>query len=248
MGFFKNIFSKSHEVAVRSNDELYQLKIEASNLESQLNNFLNEKTELEKLLADFQHKHTIELGDLILEILNLKQAKFARDTKEYKDAENDANEFNEKFKKEKKRLKYDLTENEKLELKRQFRKASFLCHPDKIVEELKVEASKVFCELKEAYEVNDLKRVSEILSRLESGNFFHSISENISENEKLKVLIEKLKNQISDIENEIDWIKKSDTYKTICVVDDFEIYFKKTRENLESELEELKNTNMLLQV
>lgn len=247
MGFFKNIFSKSHEVALRLDDDLNQLKLEVKNLESKVNYYVNEKAELEKLLADFQYKHTIELGDLILEILQLKQVKFERDTKEFKDAEDDANKYNEQFKREKKRQKFDLNVNEKLELKKQFRKASFLCHPDKIVEELKEEASKVFCELKTAYEANDLNRVNEILHRLESGNLFNSLTENVSEKEELKILIEKLKNEILNLENDILWIKKCDTYKTIIVIDDFDNYFKKTKENLQLELDELKNIKIIPQ-
>jgi len=245
MGFLKNIFSKNYEVAIRLDNDLNQLKLEAKNLENKVNYYVNEKTELEKLLADFQYKHTIELGDLILEILQIKQLKFEIDTKEYKDAEDDANKYNEQFKKEKKKQKYDLNETEKLELKKQFRKASFLCHPDKIVEELKEEASKVFCELKAAYEANDLNRVNEILHRLESGNLFNSLTEHVSEKKELIILIEKLKNEISNLENDILWIKKTDTYKTIIVIDDFDNYFKKTKENLQSELDVLKNVKII---
>jgi hypothetical protein len=240
MIFFKAFFSKKQEIVVIAENNLNQLQIEAKILEREVNSCVNEKAELEKLLADFQYKHTIELGNIILEILRIKQAKFNINTQEFRDAEADANKYDEQFNKEKKRHLYNLNETEKLELKRQFRKASFLCHPDKIVDELKDEANKIFCDLKSAYEANDLDKVSDILSRLESGHFFSSISDSVSEKEKLLTLIESLKKQILELGNEITEIKNSDSYKTIIVIDDIDAYLQKTKENLLFELNELK--------
>ena len=39
--------------------------------------------ELEKLLTDFQHRHSIELGDIILEILKLRKLKFKNDKQKF---------------------------------------------------------------------------------------------------------------------------------------------------------------------
>ena len=100
------------------------------------------------------------------------------------------------------------------------------------------EAQKVFIELKSAYESNDLQKVSEILSELEKGNF-KSKSETVTEKEKLKMAISKLKRQIINLENEMIAIKENETYKTIVSIKDWNTYFKETKQKLEGELKEL---------
>ncbi|WPC10980.1 hypothetical protein LEQ04_09980 [Riemerella anatipestifer] len=48
-------------------------------------------------------------------------------------------------------------------MKKEFRKATVLCHADKVADEFKDAAQRIFIDLKEAYDTNDLKKVSEIL-------------------------------------------------------------------------------------
>jgi predicted lipid-binding transport protein (Tim44 family) len=115
-----------------------------------------------------------------------------------------------------------------------------MCHPDKVGDEFKDAAEKIFVDLKAAYEENDLNKVSEILNNLEKGNFFKAMSDTISEKEKLIAASAKLRMQIKTLENEIVTIKQSETYKTIINIDDWDAYFKKTKELLEQELQELK--------
>ena len=50
---------------------------------------------------------------------------------------------------------------------------------------------------------------NEILSRLESGNFFTSISDDVSEKEKLKIIIEKLKNQYQILKTRYFGLKRA---------------------------------------
>lgn len=56
--------------------EIAGIKLEIKILESQINAFDNEKIELEKVISDFQHRHTIELGEVILEVLRLRKIKY----------------------------------------------------------------------------------------------------------------------------------------------------------------------------
>jgi len=125
------------------------------------------------------------------------------------------------------------------ELKKKFRKATFLCHPDKVSDEFKDVAQKIFIELKAAYDANDLKRVTEILDDLEKGNYFKTRSETVNEKYKLKAAIAKLKEQIKTLETEIVVIKESETFKTIISIDDWDEYFKLTKERLKKELKSL---------
>ena len=92
--------------------------------------------------------------------------------------------------------KKELTDEEKIELKKNFRKATTMCHPDKVTEEQKEEAQRVFIELKKAYDEHDIAKVNQILNDLEKGKSFDSNSDISSEKEKLQLVLKQLKRRI----------------------------------------------------
>lgn len=234
----QNFITQNQQLAIWSDPEIAALKLEIKNLENQVNAFDNEKTELEKLLFDFQHRHTIELGRIIIEILKLRKLKFKSDKEKFDEAEKDYKQYREQFETEKEKQQFELNDEEKQELKKKFRKATFLCHPDKVNDEFKDAAQKIFIDLKAAYEANDLKKVNEILSDLEKG-FFKSKSDTVSEKDLLKVAIDKLRRQIKVLVTEMVAIKESETFKTIYSISDWDNYFSSTKAKLEKELDEL---------
>ena len=128
----------------------------------------------------------------------------------------------------------------KIELKKKFRQATVLCHPDKVADEYKRAAHDIFIDLKQAYDTNDLKKVTKILDDLEKGNFFKTKSETVQEKDLLKAAIAHLKRRIQVLETEIIHIKERDTYKTIIGIEDWDEYFKKIKEKLQRELEKLR--------
>lgn len=235
----QNFISKNQQLSIWTDPEIAALQLEIKTLENQLSGYDNEKMELEKTLSDFHHRHTVELGEIILNILKLRKLKFKEDKTKYKEAENDERQYREQVKDEKTKKLLELTDEEKSELKRKFRKATILCHPDKVGEEFKEAAQRIFVELKQAYDANDLKKVSEILEELEKGNFFKSHSETILEKDSLKAAIARLKRQIKKLEVEIITIKNSETFKTIKSIDNWDEYFKITKNKLQQELESL---------
>ena len=94
-------------------------------------------------------------------------------TSQEQEAEEDYNTYHEEFESSKNEEIAKLTEDEQKELKSKYRKASKLCHPDLVSDEQKELATKLFAELSDAYERNDLEKVREILENLELGNFLH---------------------------------------------------------------------------
>lgn len=235
-----NYVSKHNQINLWIDEEVKSMKYELKELELKYENYDNELIELQKYISDFEHKHSIELGELILEILNYRKLKFKNDKVKYHEAERDYEHYKEQFKKEVEKKQFELTEDEKRELKSKFRKASILCHPDKVSDELKEIAQAIFIELKSAYECNDLKKVSEILQNLEQGHLFKTKSQTISEKEKLKSLIIELRTKIIEIEREINSIKESETFINISSIENWDDYFKKTKEILQGELNRLK--------
>jgi hypothetical protein len=219
--------------------EIESLKFELQNLETFHGELTNEKLELEKLLSEFQHRHTLELGEIILELLNLRKIKFKDDKVRYEETEFDERQYREQVKVEKMKCVYELTKEQKIEIKKKFREATFLCHPDKVSNSFKTIAEAIFIDLKTAYELNDLSRVTEILNDLKKGGFTPR-SETVSEKNLLINAITKLQTKVDLLKTQISAIKQSDTYITILEIENWEEYFSRTKIGLQQELEELK--------
>ena len=227
------------QITIWNDPEIAGIKLEIKILESQINAFDNEKIELEKVISDFQHRHTIELGEVILEVLRLRKIKYKNHKKEA-EAEEDFNNYSKQYETEKDKKQFELDEEEKLELKKKFRKATTMCHPDKVSEEQKAEAEEIFIELKKAYDEHDLEKVNQLLHDLENGKKFVSQADSISEKEKLKITLEKLKQKLKGIENEIISLKETEIFTTINNISNWDNYFTETKTELEQELQNLK--------
>ena len=227
------------QITIWNDPEIAGIRLEIKILESQINAFDNEKIELEKVISDFQHRHTIELGEVILEVLRLRKIKYKNHKKET-EAEEDFNNYSKQYETEKDKKQFELNEEEKLELKKKFRKATTMCHPDKVSEEQKAEAEEIFIELKKAYDEHDLEKVNQLLHDLENGKKFVSQADSISEKEKLKITLEKLKQKLKGIENEIISLKESEIFTTINNITNWDNYFTETKTQLEEELQNLK--------
>ena len=227
------------QITIWNDPEIAGIRLEIKILESQINAFDNEKIELEKVISDFQHRHTIELGEVILEVLRLRKIKYKNHKKEA-EAEEDFNNYSKQYETEKDKKQFELDEEEKLELKKKFRKATTMCHPDKVSEEQKAEAEEIFIELKKAYDEHDLEKVNQLLHDLENGKKFVSQADSISEKEKLKITLEKLKQKLKGIENEIISLKETEIFTTINNITNWDNYFTETKTQLEEELQNLK--------
>jgi hypothetical protein len=185
---------------------------------------------------------------LVFEILKIRFEKFNKEEikdkekqKEYNNAKKDYEEFTKEFEESASQKLYDLNEEEINLLKISYRKASKLCHPDLVSDELKEKAETMFRELHLAYQENNLNKVLEILEMLEKGNFFVSKSEKITEIILLKTEIERLKIKLSGIKNEIAKLQNSETYQTLKLISNWDEYFKENKERLTKELDILKN-------
>ena len=229
-----------NNVSIFIDPEIDGLKLEAKSLEACLNKLSGERADLEKLIHEFGVRHNKELGELILKILKYRKNK-AKGTSEETEAEEDYKNYSQEFEVSKNEKIADLSEEELIEIKKKYRKASKLCHPDVVSEDQTELADKLFTELNKAYEQNDLKNVSEILENLKRGNFFVSKSDMITEKQLLKAEIEKLKIRLSELLQQIELIKKSDAYKTIDSIKDWNVYFKETKEKLEIQAKELED-------
>jgi hypothetical protein len=222
---------------------LSELNCEIKSIEIQISALHNVKTDIEKEIYDFELRYNLELGDLVLELLNLKRLKTRKNRKSQREI-NEADEkykcFEETFNNSKKVNQSEISDEDKTVLKEKYRKASKLCHPDLISEEYRIEAEEIFKELQYAYELNDLEGVSRILSHLENGQFQFN-SQVISKESKLKSILYKLILKRNLLEDEIVRLKKSDIYQLIIKIKDLSEYFETIKNELNREIYNQRN-------
>lgn len=232
---------KYHSVAVYQEADIMALKLEIRLLEHEIETLDATRAELEKLLADFNYQHSMSLGDLISEILALKKelAKQQNDDDAYTQAEKDEQSYHEQLHEQKNKVHYTLNEDEQTRLKQAYRKASQLCHPDRVNDEQKAAAEQVFTELRQAYEENNLEKVEQILADVQQG-VFRSRSQTVSKLDKLKLIKQELNQKLTQIKNVIDAITNSESYQIIEQIDDWDKYFASQRQQLAQERDRLK--------
>ena len=239
----EQFISKNNQISIWTDPEISALKLELKLLENQLVSFENEKTELEGFLQDFQRKHTMKVGEIISQILKFRKLKFKDDAEKFEEAENDENEYNEQFEFEKKKEVFELNVDEEKDLKKAYRKAAFLCHPNLFQQEsdeIQKQAEQIMVELAIANKKKDLKRVNEILNDLQKGILTSTKGDSVSDKIKLRAIANRLRSKIKDIEIEIINIKESEQYQTIVEIEDWDTYLDELKIQLNNELDLLK--------
>lgn len=232
--------------------DLERLKWEIKYLEVEIVALENEKISIEKIVSDFVHSYNLKFGDLLLEILQLKKWKLEQlgseeKAREYAKAEENYKEYKQEFERSKEEIKFDLSDDEKKELKQKYRKAAMLCHEDIVVNkfpnnpEILEKAKIIMQNLNEAYDQNDLKKVSEILSNLENGIFDSADSIGIYSKEKLLERLEYLKQKRADTVSHLEQIRKDKSYRDIVSINDLNKFYQEEQERLENELNNIKN-------
>jgi len=237
----QNINYKNTSLTPFDDDQQFILKEILEVLQSEFLVVNCEKNDLEKQLSCFHHRYTLEVGAMLLQILTLQKLLYNDDEQRKKEVEEQEYVFREQFQRSKNIKIKELNVEEQNEIKKKFRKASFLCHPDIVSSENKEIAQQIFIDLKKAYDNNELEKVTEILNNLETDTFFNLNKQQISEIDKLMLEIQKLKTQIKEINKYIDNIKKSETYQIIINIENWDKYFVDIKEQLFLTLHKLKN-------
>jgi len=237
-------FTETKEAVEEMEDTLRQLNEILENMDKDDEGYDEIKAKYEKLQEELEtlQKKLSEQEE------ELKKAKEELEDDplydEYKQAKANHEEFQENYEniKEKHKDSFELSKEEIQELKALWKKASRLCHPDIVADELKEQANKIMQQLNESYSKKDIKALKQIYESLKDGTVFELSSDKIDDTKVLKAKIEELKLTIAKTKQELEEIQKDETYKTIQLIDDFDEYFNGLRSKLEDELQELKNS------
>mgnify|MGYP001827584726 FL=1 len=229
---------KSGLVAIED-PEIQGLRLELKALEKRVNELSDEKVECERVINNFNSEYMLQLGSVIEEILKLRAELESSATGEGT-ARWEYESFHKTYQQQLENLPEHLTVDEKMILKSAYRRASCLCHPDKLVGEFKIKGEEIFKELNDAYRRQNLKMVEVILARLESGLEMNIASDSIDDMALLQKRISILRERISTLEDEIYPLRNSEVFKRIQSIENTFKYFSELRESLELELSQLR--------
>lgn len=243
------LIEQKYGISVYQDVDILTLKLEISLLENDIHVYDNERTEVEKLLADFHYQYSMQLGDIISEILSLKKqiALQNNDQTAYEEAEQDEKIYQEQLFEQKSKVYHELSDKDKKKLKQVYRKASQLCHPDRVSDEQKEVAQAIFVKLTQAYEQNDLKKVEQILLDLQKG-IFKARSDTVTQLDTLKMIKTQLSQKLADIQQILDSMKCSETYQVISKLYDWDSYFEEQKMRLAKERDRLQSLITFTQI
>lgn len=247
--------ARRQAIVAYQDPEISALQLELKSLEIELTAMDDEKAELERLIHEFTVRQTQEIGDLLVDYLRLKMEKLAREKKTesnpeveaaYEEADQDYKEYREECEDLKKEVVIELDPEQKTELKKAYRRASKLCHPDKVPEDEKARAHDEFVALNQAYKENNLQRVKEILSALEHGKSFTDKAVRRSEKHWLVSEIRNMRGRREELVEAIEILRQSDIYNILKSVHDWDRYFTEQSDALQKEIESMKHCGELV--
>lgn len=105
----------------------------------------------------------------------------------------------------------EISADEEARLKKAYRRASQLCHPDRVAAEFQAQAEALFKTLGQAYKRRDVAEVERILAQLQRG-VFTAASEALTDRDALQARIHELRASIDALNAEIAAIAADDTW------------------------------------
>ena len=243
-------FIKSHTQIVSYADPgISALKMEIRILEYEIVALENERTECEKILRHFNLMMQKMVGDLLEKILRYKKDIAFKNRNESKYSESEYQEAKKMYEEQAKQREeaekeeeylFALSNDEKLDLKKLYKLAVVLCHPDKVAEKDKQEAEIIFIKLHDAYVRQDIATVASIYEQLKRGWFSGDINK-IDDKELLLKKKQELIKKRASILLDIETIKESEGWEISHFEEPIEGYFSNIKVQLEEELAHLKN-------
>jgi chromosome segregation ATPase len=235
----KEAFNKAKEAVKSTKKQVVEIEEELDDLDELSEEYDELYEQYQDLKEDLNHQEQ----DLNEKRKEAKQAKEELDedpaNKEYQNAKEDSETFEKEYEEVISEEVYGLTDEQLNELKKAYKKAARLCHPDILPEEMKEQAHQIMSELNIARRVKDLEKVKEILLSLQSGELFKDASDIIQNKDLLKAKIEKIRERIASTKEEIYELENSDDFKFIHETEDQEEFFDIREAQLKEELEQL---------
>ncbi len=244
-----DFIARFRQMRVFVDPEIAALQLEMYALELDISNLENEKSEVEKTIYAFEIQYNRALGQLLMDILALRRkiaeahAAAHPDDSEAKErqeeTENDYQSYHKTYEATRTKPLSTLTTDEKQVLKSRFREATKLCHPDTVAAAFKEKAQAVFIELKQAYDENNLGRVTDILAYLKHGKPYQAEHTVLNEKQQLRTIINRLRSHRAQLLDALYALRTNATWDTLQNISDWNTYFDNQKAALERRLEKL---------
>ena len=244
---------QARQVVVPYNPLVSALKVELHFQENELAFLVVDRDDMVKKIEQFEIRYTSIIGVFLDEMLYLRKEKLGiqakmdkRLQKQFEEAETEYNAFHEVHKSPIKGILYALNEDEQRELKMLYRRASMICHPDRVADDYKEKAIAMFTELHEAYISNDIKKMRILTELLEKTGQFEPKSNYLDTAEALKAQIEWIVNEKEKVEEETQHLQGSQAYFIVeSVGENWKTYINSLAENMKNQIAELKKWHLL---
>lgn len=230
--------------------EIKLLEAELERLSTELAEAESEQAELAHQMARFHAAHHQALGARLEKLLRLRVLLREREAAEdpakgdeFEQAKQDYENFQQEQAtrdEEDARTHWQLSEDEQLELKQLFRKASKKCHPDVVPSEHHAAAAAMFRDLSEAYEKGDLVRVKQIAAQANAG-IFSAAAEATAADQKasLQMRVQAVRAALEKTRHELAAFRQSTTFCVMSQQHEWDEYFQAQAEKLDQEIERL---------
>lgn len=217
-------------------------KLELKTLETELRDLIDRRNSRIQRLDEFNDLYMTRLGPLMTEILRLRKVlaekmlrkqlregdrsePIAEESARKADADYESYRQRHQEAQRHQQAQQRLAESERQELKRLWRQASKLCHPDLVEDELKAEATSLMVQLNQARQRGDLASVKMILGKLMQGQKPMMASERLNDLERLTRRIAEIRQQIQALNEELGSLEKEGSWQLVTTLRDPEGYF-----------------------
>lgn len=168
---------------------------------------------------------------LLAEIKQLENGFSTRDTESTRQAREEAKEKYESYQEQQQdaEQRHDkdkkLSADQRQELKRLWRQASRLCHPDLVADEFKEKAHQLMVQLNQARQRGDFSAIHRLLENLKQGLEPQMASDLIDDVEQLRRKMHEVRDKIKAISRELHRLEKEESWRLATALPDKDSWF-----------------------
>jgi hypothetical protein len=208
--------------------ETPELRLTLRTLEAQIIALTTEQIETEQLIEQFSKRQNSIIGDILAEYLILRERVYAKkaqktgrteDSQAYEAAKEENESYQQSHDPNEDLSPLDaLTTEQQTELKRLFRQACMLCHPDRVSEADKLQAQAAFAQVHQAYKNADLATLRRLQKNLKDGKPFKDPAEMPTEVDQLRRQVARLRLEVERYVAAINELRKTETFQTLSAL------------------------------
>ncbi|MFD2934981.1 J domain-containing protein [Spirosoma flavum] len=221
-------------------------------LEPQIAQLEEEKAACQYQIDQYYRLFRLYLGDLLTQTIDLQMQlalNKAQKTGRRSDAE-EAQNWRDHFEQTNQAVREaiahqptNLGETDEHELRRLYRQAVTVAHPDRHINDpdRTAQATAYMMRLNDAYKCRDLVAIRRLVQELDDGRLFAAQPETIYDLEELRQWHRRLTNRQTGLQTEIDQLKADDAYRLMTANTDLIAHFSTLRDSMLQQIDHLKH-------